>query len=403
MKRGNDMQQGNTNYIELLLHYYAILMRRKWLIIGITGVCSISAVVLALVSIKLPPDRSPLPNTYTAEAILFVMPNEQYDISSSILNALGMSQQNNATSGFNNGDLILEILRSRTIIDRLIEDLKINERYRISETEKSKSRAIVLANLNFLYSRNTGSLRLSFVSTDPVFARDVVNRTVELLNEWFVQNRGLAKQKTKQVLEEKLHEVKSDIDGLQSGLKNLQQKYGVLNAEELGVSQAASLASLRSQLIMKEIEIKNYSIYSRINDPRLKQLNEELENLKDLINRNQISLASSVKESSSQRSIADVAQEFSQLTNELDIQQRIYNTLSPQYEAAKLSPESEPLFEIFEMAQTPDTKTGPRRSRLVMMASGGSFAFSIALVLVLNLLAEWKKDFDAHRSAVPEI
>ncbi len=394
------MQQNNVNYIELLLRYYAIIMRKKWIIIGITGICSIAAVALAVVSIKLPPNRSPLPNTYTAEAILFVMPNEQNDISTSILSALGMSQHNNPTSGFNNGDLILEILRSRTIIDRLLDDLKIHDRYRVSQSEKSKARAIVLANLNFLYSRNTGSLRLSFVSTDPVFARDVVNRTVELLNEWFVQNRGMAKQKTKQVLEEKLHEVKADIDRLQARLKNLQQKYGVLNAEELGVSQAASLASLRSQLIMKEIEIKNYSIYSRINDPRLKQLNEELENLKDLINRNQISMASTVRESSSQRSIADVAQEFSQLTNELDIQQRIYNTLSPQYEAAKLSPESEPIFEVFEMAQVPDTKTGPRRSRLVMMASAGSFAFSIALVLLLNILAEWKKEFYSHRKQI---
>lgn len=393
------MQQNTINYMELLLHYYAITMKRKWLIVGITGTCSVVAVLLAVISIKLPPDKSPLPNTYTAEAILFVMPNEQNDISSSILSALGMSQQNNAASGFNNGDLILEILRSRTILDRLIDDMKINERYRVSGSEKSKARAIVLANLNFIYSRNTGSLRLSYVSTDPVFARDVVNRTVELLDEWFVQNRGMAKQKTKQVLEEKLREVKADIDRLQASLKGLQQKYGVLNAEELGVSQAASLANLRSQLIMKEIEIKNYSIYSRINDPRLKQLNEELQNLKDLINKNQISLPNTVRESGSQRSIADVAQEFSQLTNELDIQQRIYNTLSPQYEAAKLSPESEPIFEVFEMAQTPDTKTGPRRSKLVMLASAGSFAFSIALVLALNLISEWKRDFHSHRKA----
>ena len=145
-------------------------------------------------------------------------------------------------------------------------------------------------------------------------------RSVELLGEWFVMNRGIAKQKSKQILEEKLQEVKADIDSLQERLKSLQQKYGVLNAEELGASQATSLANLRSQLIMKEIEIKNYSIYSKINDPRLDQLNEELQNLRNLISKNQTVVPMVSQESGKQRTIADVAQEFSQLTNELDIQ-----------------------------------------------------------------------------------
>jgi len=396
------MKNVEPNYLELALKYYRILMRRKWIIISITAAATLATVVFAIISIKLPPERSPLPNSYTAEAILFVVPDEQSGISNSILSALGISQQVNTNAGFNNGDMILEILRSRTILDRLVQEFRIFERYHISESEKTKSRQLILANLNFYYSRNTGSLRLSFVSTNPVFSRDVVNRTVELLNEWFVQNRGLAKQKTKEVLEEKLSEVKSDIDSLQTRLKNLQQQYGVLNADELGVSQAASLANLRSQLIMKEIEIKNYSIYSRINDPRLEQLNEELQNLRDLISKNQSTIAPATQASGRQRSIADVAQEFSQLTNELDIQQRIYNTLSPQYEAAKLSPESEPIFQVFEMAEIPDVKTGPHRSKLVFMAAGGSLLFSVALVLLLNFISDWKRDYyDRSRRLEP--
>jgi uncharacterized protein involved in exopolysaccharide biosynthesis len=160
----------------------------------------------------------------------------------------------------------------------------------------------------------------------------------------------------------------------------------------LGVTQATSLANLRSQLIMKEIEIKNYSIYSKINDPRLEQLNEELENLRTLIAQNQTIIPTDSTQTGRQRTLADVAQEFSQLTNELDIQQRIYNTLSPQYEAAKLSPESEPMFQIFELAEVPDMKTGPKRSELVIMAFGGSLAFSVGLVLLMNILAVWKKE-----------
>lgn len=395
------MVDAEKTFLEIVLHYYSILMHRKWLIIGVTGAVTLAVVVFAAVSIMLPPEKSPLPNSYTAEAILFVSPNEQSDISDSIIAALGIGQQNRPSVGFNNGDMILEILRSRTILDRLADEFDIAGRYGIPAEKKTIAREIVLNGFDFQYSRNTGSLRLSFQSADPVFARDIVNRTVVLLGDWFVQNRGVAKQKMRQTLAEKMTEVKSDIDDLQARLKDLQQRYGVLNAEELSVSQATSLANLRSQLIMKEIEIKNYSTYARISDPRLEQLKDELQNLRQMISRNQMTLPAITQEPGLPRSIADVAQEFSQLANELDIQQRIYNTLSPQYEAAKLSTESEPIFEVFEMAEVPDVKTGPHRTKIVAAAFLGSLAFAVGLVLAMNQVAVWKAAFLARDGKKP--
>ena len=403
------MEDTGPNFLDVFLRYYRILMRQKWLIVGITGIVTVVTVAFAIISIKLPPEKSPLPNVYTAEAVIFVLQNEQDGISDSILNALGLAQPGRQVTGFSNGDMILEILNSRTIMDRLIAEFKLADRFEVADTRKSVMRQSLASNFRFDYSRNTGSLKLSFSDTDPVFARDIVNRTVALLDEWFVLNRGLAKQKTKQNLEEKLTEVRATIDSLQTRLKNLQKKYGVLNAQELGVTQAESLANLRSQLIMKEIEIKNYLIYARIDDPHLQQLNEELRNLQDLISKNQTSVPSvSPGEGDAQRNIADVAQEFSLLTNELDIQQRIYNTLSPQYEAIKLTPESEPIFQVFELAEVPDVKSGPKRSKLVVMAFAGSLCFSIALALSINAISDWKKQLadrgkrtKAEAAAVP--
>jgi len=381
------------SFLEIALHYWGILWRYKWIIIGVTGVVTIAVFAFAVISIKLPPEESPLPNTYTAEAVLFIQPNQQGDIADSILTALGVATQSRPATSFNNGDMLLEILYSRTILDKLAEDFKIIEKYNITEEKKNRSRILLINSLHTQFSRTTGSLRITYEDMNPVFARDIVNRTVELLNEWFVQNRGMAKERTKQILEEKLMEVKADIDRLQNRQKDLQRRYGVLNAEELSVSQATTLADLRSQLVMKEIEIKNYSTYARISDPRLEQLNEELRNLQELINRNQTSLPQITEDTGRSRNIADVAQEFSQLANELDIQQRIYNTLSPQYEAAKLSPESESIFSVFELAEIPDVKTGPQRSKMVLMAFGGSLCFSAALALLLNLIEQLKKDY----------
>lgn len=387
------MQTSENSIIDALFHYLSIIISRKWIIIIVTGVITLGTIIFAIISIKLPPEKSPLPNLYTAEAILFVQPNEQSNISDSILSALGMDQQNRQTSNFNNGDMILEILRSRTIIDELLEEFNIFKLYNIPKEKKTEARLALLANLKYSYARNTGILKLSFTDTDPIFACNVANRIVELLDEWFALNRGLAKQKIKLTLEQKLIEVKADIESLQERLKRLQSRYGVLSATELGASQAASLSNLRSQLILKEIELKNYSIYSGISDPRLEQLNKELENLRELISKNQTTIPDLNQDSGRQRTIADVALEFSQLTNELDIQQRIFNTLSPQYEAMKLSPETESIFQIFELAEVPDVKTGPQRSLIVIIAFGGGLGLSIGFVLLSSFMIEWKKKY----------
>jgi len=381
--------------LEGLSYYLAVLWRHRILIAGVTGVATMATFAFCLASVKLPPERSPLPNLYKAEATILVQQSGQNDISTSILAALGMTQSQATGAGSGNGDLIIEVLRSRWLVDSLVSEYGVAAKYGITKNVKGESRNAVLARSTFAYASNTGALHISYEDIDPVFAKNMVNKMVSLLDQWFSQNRGMERQRLRQSLEDKLAEVKVGIGTLQNRLKSLQKKYGVLDAQELGVSQAASIANLRSQLILKDVEIKNYSSFSKVDDPRLEQLKEERQNLLDLIAQNQQELPEAQKNpgdiadapGSPQKSLADVAQEFSQLNLELDIQQRIYNTLSPQYEAAKLAPEAEPIFQILELADVPDIKSGPDRLKIISVAFAGSLFFSIALSLSMNAIA----------------
>jgi tyrosine-protein kinase Etk/Wzc len=386
-------RSSERSLLDGFLHYLGILLRWKWVVIGIPAVAIIVTAAFCAVSILMPPDKSPLPNVYTAEATILILPQgNQSDISSTILSALGISSQSGQASEFDNGLLVMELLRSRSLLDRLNSEFNMTAHYKIRKNPNVNARQAILAHSNFIYSRENGFFRITYTDIDPVLCRNVVNRMVSLLDEWVSQNRGLAKQKQRDILEDKIGEVKNDILTLQSRLKNLQKKYGVLTAQDLGATQAALLANLRSQLILKEIEIKNYSSFSKINDSRLEQLNEERKNLLELINQNQAGLEVNPTESGTGKTIPDVAQEFSQLNAELEIQQRIYNTLSSQYEASKLTPESEPIFQIFEMAEIPDVKSGPQRTKFLLFAGAGGFAFGIVLVLALNVIIGFFND-----------
>jgi tyrosine-protein kinase Etk/Wzc len=375
--------------LEKAIRFLALLWQYRLFIIIATGVVTLGVTAFCFISIILPPEKSPLPNVYAAEATILVQTDSQNDVASSIMNALGVSQ-NQAISPQSNGDLIIEVLYSRMMLDALADEFNIVNKFGLTKSTKGVSRQIVRSMIHYTYSASTGAMKISTQSIDPIFAKNLVNKTVSLLETWFSQNRGLAKQKQRQSLEDKITEVKTSIDNLQNRLKNLQKKYGVLNVEELGETQATSLANLRSQLILKDVEIKNYTSFSKIDDPRLEQLKAERQNLLDLISQNQQKLpetdSSATPQAGPLKSLPDVAQEFTQLTLELDIQQKIYNTLSPQYEAIKLSPESEPIFQVLENADIPDMKSGPSRPKIIMIAFAASLAGSIILSITISAL-----------------
>jgi tyrosine-protein kinase Etk/Wzc len=387
---------GNTERTlwEGCVYYVSVFWKYRIITLMITGTLTIGAIAFCVISIKLPPDKSFLPDIYSAQANILVQGSNQGDIAGSILAALGVEQRSGSSAVYDNGDMIIEILNSRNILDRLIAEFNLTERFKITNNIKGNSRKIVQKKTKINYLRNAGMITISYEDIDPVLAKNIVNRMVSLLDEWFSQNRGLAKQKQRQILEEKINEVKNTIANLQTRIKRLQTQYGVLDVQGLSQSQATTIASLRSQLILKEIDIMNYSSFSKIDDPRLEQLKEERQNLLDLIAQNQLKLPGSAQGADStadngnegQKNLLDVAQQFSQLTIELDIQQRIYNTLSPQYEAMKLAPESEAAFQVLELADVPDIKSGPQRSKIVIIALFGSLVFSLMLSIAMNTI-----------------
>ena len=385
-------QKSERSLLDGLLYYISIIYRYRKIVLIITCCSMVLSLVFCGLSLLLPPEKSPLPNVYAAQANILIQPNSQADLAQSILVGLGYDQAASSQIGIDNAELVMEVLHSRKLLDKIIDEFDMAARYRITANVRGKTREAVLKRATFAYSRLTGSLKISYEDIDPEFSQRVVNRMVSLLDEWFRQNMGQAKAKQEEMLAEKLEEVKADIARLQEKLKGLQKKYGVLSVQDLGTSQATSLANLRAQLILKEIEIKNYSSFSKVDDPQLAQLRDERQTLLDLINQTQSGMSEASYASSGEISLPDVAQNFSQLTVELEVQQRIFNTLSPLYEAAKLTPESAPVFQILELAEIPDIKARPQRSNIVIVSTMLGLAGSIVFSLLSNLVQKIRND-----------
>ena len=54
-------KSGERTLLEGILYYLGILWRYKWLIFAVTVAAAVGSVIFSIITLRLPPDRSPLP------------------------------------------------------------------------------------------------------------------------------------------------------------------------------------------------------------------------------------------------------------------------------------------------------------------------------------------------------
>jgi len=380
-----------------LLALFGVLFRYKLLIIIITLVSVLGAVGFSILSLVLPPEVSPLPNKYRPEALILVQDQQQGGglssmISSSGLGALaGMAGISGGGAGY--GELAVKLLKSKSILDTIAGEFNLVERYKIEKHFIAETREEILENSSFDYDDKTNTITIAFEDYDPALATAVVNRIVELLDKRFTSIGGNKNLTLKNLLEEKLAGVSAEMSILEARIQDFQQEHGVLSIEELATEQITMLAKLRSQLILKEVEIKTYSDFSKIEDPVIKRLKSERENLLKLIREVESGFSSYEKIMPAQKDLPELALEFIHLKRDLFVQEKIYEIIIQQYELTKLSIEGEePIFQVLELAEVPDKKSGPSRSLICIVTVFLAFFFSIIAVFILNAVKNIKSD-----------
>ena len=82
-----------------------------------------------------------------------------------------------------------------------------------------------------------------------------------------------------------------------------------------------------------------------------------------------------------------------QIKREISIQEKIYGQLKAQYELLKIEIASEtPVFQILDMPEIPEKKSGPQRAKMCIIAFAAGLFFSIFLAFLLNAVQEIYRD-----------
>jgi len=385
-----------------LIDLLAVLVRHKRLIISCTAGAATFAVLFSILSILLPPETSFLPNVYTSSASMLVNDQDSSGGLSSLLSSSGLSSLAGlagvSVGGGGYGELSVAIAKSNSIIDVLIDEFDLVKRYKIKKSPKAETRKVLLEKYTVSYDDKTGLLRISFEDRDPVFARDLVNRAVALLDARFTTiggNRNLTK---KDQLELKLADVQAEMTRIESSIKDFQRRYGVITVESMATEHVTTLARVRSELIMKEMEIKTYGDIAKVQDPALIRLKAERDNLAKLLNELEKGFSEYEKVMPSQKELPTLAIEFSHLQRDLLIQEKIFELLTQQYELTKLQIQgADPIIQVLELAEAPDKKSGPSRAMICIVVTLAAFFLSILAAFIIEAVKNVRSDPEAMR------
>lgn len=379
-----------------LLDLAAVLWKRKRIIIGVTALAMVGVLLYAIGSLVLPPEKSYLPNLYSPKATMLIQTGSSSGLSAALASS-GLSSLAGmagvSAAGNTNGQLAKVLATSNTLLDTLNSKFDLTKRYKVKKSIVSGTRAAVLKHYSASFDEKTNLFTISFEDIDPKFAKEVVDEAVSVLSARFATLSGDKTLQQKELLEKKLAEVDNSVKELEARVKEFQTKYGVTQVEALATEQITIIARLRSELILKEMEISNYEKISRVDDPQMLQLKSERDGLLAKIKEIETGKGSGSRVMPSQKELPGIAFEYAKIQRDLLVQTELFKILTQQYELAKLNAAGQdPVFQVLEMAEVPDKKSGPSRGMICVVAALAGFFLSILLAFVVESFEKMRND-----------
>ena len=180
-----------------LIDLFAVLWRRKKMIITITLLAAIGVVGYSIISLKLPPEKSFLPNQYTPKALMLIDNKSSGGGLSSMLGNMGglaslAGVSLPVSSSFS--ELAVYLIETNSLLDSVVDEFDLIKRYKIKKFPRASSRKILKQSLKADYDSKSGVFSISFTDIDPVFAKDVVDYCTAYLEKRF-DELGLDKNK----------------------------------------------------------------------------------------------------------------------------------------------------------------------------------------------------------------
>jgi len=284
------------------------------------------------------------------------------------------------------GALYVSVLDSRTIGERLVERFELRKVYSVRRLESALK--VLATKSEIADDHKSGIITITVTDKDRQRAAALANGYVEELNRLLTKLNTSSAHRERIFLEERLAEVKSDVQQAERALGQFSSKNATIDIKEQGREMVDAAARLQTQLIGAESELAGLRQTYADGNTRVRTSRARVEHLRaELRKMGGLSHGAGQADSSSAlypslRKLPLLGAEYADLYRRALIQSSVFEILTKQYELAKVAEAREmPTIKVLDAANAPEMKSFP--PRLLIALSGGIVAFLAGAVWVV--------------------
>jgi uncharacterized protein involved in exopolysaccharide biosynthesis len=355
------------------LSVLVVLARRKKFILWMTAAFTLVACVASFI----------IPPEYTA-TVMILPPQQGSSLSSALGELGGLGSIASLASEFgskNLSDLYVSMMKTDSVENAVIQKYGLLGEYHKKYYYEARKKLEWYTTIDG--SKKDGLIRLSFEDRNPARAAEIANGYIEILRA-LSQHLAITEAAQRRVIfEQQLEKTKNDLANSEEALKQTELSTGFVQIDAQSRALIGSAATLRAQMVAKQIQIDAMKAYAGEGNPDLQEQENELAGLRSQFNQLVGSNGSSPDDLFlSKGNVPEAELEYARKVRDVKYNEAIFEVLARELEIAKIDEAREGgLLQVVNPAFTPERKSFPKRMWITLGAA--AFGLSLALMLVL--------------------
>lgn len=351
------------------------LVQAKWLLIGVPFVVSFGVLLHGIFSTPF----------YKASTRLLPPQYNQNTISRGLIAMGGESALGNSALNLKNPtDLFVGILRSRTILDGVIESHDLLKHYQAEDMDSARK---LLESRTDINSGKDGIVEISVEDSDPVQAAQLANAYVRELQSFSSELAKKEGGRRSDFFNNALSKARQSLNEADEQLRRTEKITGFTRLRGQDEAILSTARELRNQIAQKEVQLRTLLSYATEENPDVKLLRSELANLKQKI---QEATSEPTRKNPTAHSngafvplakAPDALMEHSQRKRDVEYWENIVTILGQYTELGKMDETRDfSLFQVLDVAISPQTKSRPRIKVNVILSGVGTTMLTVMFI-----------------------
>jgi len=367
-----------------------------------------------------------IPKEYKSTAS--IMPPDQQSASAMMLAAMSGRLGNLGALGSlagslagvrSSSELFIDLLRSGTVSDHLIDRFNLQHAYRKRYRVDAAKHLAHLTKIS--EDKKSGVITIEVEDTDRVRARDLAQAYLDELNQLVTRTNTSAARRERVFIEQRLHDVRANLEDAELKLSQFSSNSNTVDIKEQTRAMVDAGARVQAELIVEESGLQSLrQIYGdsnmrvRESEARIASLQAQLAKMagspgprgavdaKDTGTAGDPSIEK-VELYPPLRQLPRLAVPYADLYRSVQVQEAVFQLLTQQYEAARIEEAKDvPAVSVIDAPGIAEKKSFPPRLWVTLLLTFLAFASAASFILLRHYWSELSAD-DPRREFAEEV